>query len=181
MPIMPQLTKSMAMPMFVGIIDKETKYSSDPHFRIGSVFSESANNNAIADAAAAADARDTALNCDTLNRNVAIKEEPVDSFAISAIAENTEFFLLHNNNSNCDTTTTATAAATATATTTPPQTTIDDGAVNRVNIGGNKRATSSTTTYLCHRCRQVFGSRDLFEVHYKYGSSIFSCFFDFVS
>lgn len=24
-----------------------------------------------------------------------------------------------------------------------------------------------TTTYLCHRCRQVFGSRDMFEVHYK--------------
>lgn len=165
---MPQLTKSMAMPMFVGIIDKETKYSSDPHFRLASVFSESANNNAgdAAAAAAAADARDIALNCDNSNRNVAIKEEPVDPFAISAIGENTDFFVLHNN-SNCDTTTTTATATTTTTATTPPQTTIDNGAVNRVNIGGNKRATSSTTTYLCHRCRQVFGSRDLFEVHYK--------------
>lgn len=25
----------------------------------------------------------------------------------------------------------------------------------------------STTTYLCHKCRQVFASRDLFETHYK--------------
>lgn len=157
---MPQLTKSLAMPMLVGIIDKETKYSSDPHFCITSVFSESANNNA-----GDADARDIALNCDNLNRNITIKEEPVDSFALSAIVENTEFFLLHNN-SNCDTTTTVTATATTTPPP-PPQTTIDNGAVDRMNIGGNKRATSSTTTYLCHRCRQVFGSRDLFEVHYK--------------
>lgn len=28
-------------------------------------------------------------------------------------------------------------------------------------------ANKPTTSYLCHRCRQVFGSRDLFEVHYK--------------
>lgn len=27
--------------------------------------------------------------------------------------------------------------------------------------------TKSATTYLCHRCRQVFSSRDLFEAHYK--------------
>lgn len=148
--MMPQLTKSIALPMFVGIIDKETKYSGDPHFRITSVISESVNNN---DAAAADDGH-KALNCDNLNRNIAIKEEPVDSFAISAIVENTDFFLL-NNNSNCDTMTTTTT------------TTIDNETVNRLNNGGNKRATNSTTTYLCHRCRQVFGSRDLFEVHYK--------------
>lgn len=149
---MPQLTKSIAMPMFVGIIDKETKYSGDPHFRITSVISESVNNNDDDD-----DDRDIALNCDNLNRNIAIKEEPVDSFAISAIVENTDFFLL-NKNSNCDTKTTTTTTTT---------TTIDNETVNRLNNGGNKRATNSTTTYLCHRCRQVFGSRDLFEVHYK--------------
>lgn len=168
---MPQLTESMAMPMFVGAIDQETKYSSDPHFRITSVFSECVNNNA---AAAVAAECDTALNCDNLNRNIPIKEEPVDSFAISAMAENAGIFLMHNN-SNCDTTTTATATAMVTTPSSPLPTTaaaataatINDGAVNRVNIGGNKRATSSATTYLCHRCRQVFGSRDLFEVHYK--------------
>lgn len=149
---MPQLTKSIALPMFVGIIDKETKYSGDPHFRIASVISESVSSN---DAAAAAADRDIALNCDNLNRNIAIKEEPVDSFAMSAMVENAEFFLL-NNNSNCDTMTTTTTTTT----------TIDNETANRPNNDGNKRATNSTT-YLCHRCRQVFGSRDLFEVHYK--------------
>lgn len=133
---MPQLTKSIAMPMFVGIIDKETKFSSDPHFCITSVISESANNNNDDD-------RDNALNCDSLNRNIAIKEEPLDTFAI---VENTELFLL---NSTCDTI---------------PS---NNEPVNRTNNGGNNRATSSTTTYLCHRCRQVFGSRDLFEIHYR--------------
>lgn len=171
---MPQLTKSFALPMFVGIIDKETKYSDDPHFRITSVVSESVNNDTAAVAKAAADAtddRDIALNCDNSNRNIAIKEEPVDSYELSAIVENTDFFL-HNNNSNCDTTTTdvtttttAVTATTAAATTTTIS--IDNETMNRLTNGGNKRATNSTTTYLCHRCRQVFGSRDLFEVHYK--------------
>lgn len=27
--------------------------------------------------------------------------------------------------------------------------------------------TKPITTYLCHRCKQVFGSRDTFETHYK--------------
>lgn len=31
------------------------------------------------------------------------------------------------------------------------------------NLAGSK----PITTYLCHRCRQVFNSRDSFEMHYK--------------
>lgn len=139
------MTKSIALPMFVGMIDKETKYSGDPHFRITSVYSESVNSNHNA---SDYDGRDIALNCDNLNRNLAIKEEkPANSF------ENANFFLL-NSNSDCDTKTTTT-------------TTSSNETVHRLSTGGIKRATNNTTTYLCHRCRQVFGSRDSFELHYK--------------
>lgn len=36
-----------------------------------------------------------------------------------------------------------------------------------IKVDKNGTTTKPTTTYLCHRCRQVFGSRDMFETHYK--------------
>lgn len=36
-----------------------------------------------------------------------------------------------------------------------------------IKVEKNGTGTKPTTTYLCHRCRQVFGSRDMFETHYK--------------
>lgn len=36
-----------------------------------------------------------------------------------------------------------------------------------IKVEKNGPGTKPTTTYLCHRCRQVFGSRDMFETHYK--------------
>lgn len=89
---------------------------------------------------------DIVLNCDNLNL-IEIKEELLDTFEMPAIAD--KDLLL----SSCDTTTTAANATNA-------------------ENGAKMKTTNNNTTYLCHRCRQMFSSRDQFEVHYRYNKTI---------
>lgn len=39
---------------------------------------------------------------------------------------------------------------------------------------GDKHCAGTKPTYLCHRCKQVFNSRDTFETHYKYAYHLFT-------
>lgn len=39
---------------------------------------------------------------------------------------------------------------------------------------GDKHCAGTKPTYLCHRCKQVFNSRDTFETHYKYAYYLFA-------
>lgn len=83
------------------------------------------------------DVCDIALNCDSLH--IEVKKEPDDACTMPVIDQND---LL----SSCDTI---------------------NGENQKLTIAKSFVASKPTTTYLCHKCRQIFGSRDMFELHYK--------------
>lgn len=145
---MPQLSKIITLPpIYVGAIDKETKYPVDTR----SIQHHSANAiNECATAAAAAAAvvhntdingSDIAVNCDSFN-TIEIKRETDDIDDVSIIPVLTDDMDLL---SSCDIIQTNNN---------------DDDDKMRAGI-------KPIANFLCHRCRQVFGSRDSFETHYK--------------
>lgn len=93
--------------------------------------------NAITESVNNKDVSDIALNCDSLN--VEIKKEPDDACTMPALEQND--FL-----NSCDT---------------------NNGEDQKTLAVKSFAAIKPTTTYLCHKCRQIFGTRDMFEMHYK--------------
>ncbi|XP_055314810.1 zinc finger protein 211-like [Sitodiplosis mosellana] len=149
---MPQLTKTIALPpIFFDAIDKETKYpvdSSSIHHHRANAITECTTAAAAAAATATSaavvnntdiDSSDIAVNCDSFN-TIEIKRETDDIDDVSIMPVLTDDMDLL---SSCDILTTNN----------------DD----KLHAGGIK----PTTNFLCHRCRQVFSSRDEFETHYK--------------
>lgn len=143
---MPQLSKTITLPpIYVGAIDKETKYPVDTR----SILHHSANvKNECATAAAAAavvhntdiDSSDIAINCDSFN-TIEIKRETDDIDDVSIIPVLTDDMDLL---SSCDIIQT-----------------------NNYDDDKMRAGIKPIANFLCHRCRQVFGSRDSFETHYK--------------
>lgn len=145
---MPQLSNKIPLPpIYIDAIDKETKYPVDTSsiYYSANTITECATNCAETAATAVVnntdiDSSDIAINCDNFN-TIEIKRETDDIDDVSIMPVLSDDMDLLSSYS-CD-------------------------IITPNNDDKLRAGIKPTTSFLCHRCRQVFGSRDSFEIHYK--------------